>query len=389
MNPHRASFSRQPRAQLAVMFSVGICIASYLPARSVPWLIAGGVCSVLPVAAVLKRRVAVAGLALLLATGCAGAALAIQERRDERGSELRELAGRQVVITGVISGPVERGRDRLYVTLDIERVDVDGLERGVAGVVSLVVLQTAESEQEWDAKQLRYGARIRVLARLNRGDEFRNPGVSPLSEYLERKGYDATGFVKSVAAITRLEDAGGWLVHVLGPLYSWRERLQREIDARFSTETASVLDAALLGNRYNLSRETSERFREGGTFHVLVISGLHISFIGGLVFLLMKRLSRRRWLQVVVPAISVWSYSLAVGAEASVVRAAIMFTFAGVALVLFRESSTLNALGAATLVLLVRTPESIFDPSFQLPFLSVLAIVAPAWPVLQACQAVA
>src|SRR5689334_6751124 len=102
----------------------------------------------------------------------------------------------------------------------------------------------------------------------------------------------------------------------------------------------------------------------------------------------MKRLSRRRWLQVVVAAICVWAYSLAVGAEASVVRAAIMFTFAGLALVLFRESSALNALGAATLVLLVRTPESIFDPSFQLTFLSVLAIVALAWPLLQRCAAI-
>ncbi|HEY3580338.1 MAG TPA: DNA internalization-related competence protein ComEC/Rec2 [Pyrinomonadaceae bacterium] len=386
MNPHRASFSRQPLAQLAVAFSAGIFIANYLPLRLLPWLIAGGVCTALTVAAVLKRRLAVAGVMLLLATSVAGATLAMQERRDERGSELREFAGRQVVITGVISGPVEAGRDRLYLTLDVQRLDVDGLERGVSGVVSLVV--ALRSESEYDGLGLRYGARIRVVARLNRGDEFHNPGVSPLSEYLERKGYDATAFVKSTAAITRLEGARGWRVRVLGPLYLWRERLQRAIDTRFSDETAAVLDAALLGNRYNLSRETSEHFREGGTFHVLVISGLHISFLGGLVFLAMKQLSRRRWLQFVVPAICVWSYSLAVGAEASVVRAAIMFTFAGLALVLFRESSSLNALGAATLVLLVYRPNSIFDPSFQLTFLSVLAIVAIAWPLLRTCTAI-
>ncbi|HJT65623.1 MAG TPA: DNA internalization-related competence protein ComEC/Rec2 [Pyrinomonadaceae bacterium] len=384
MNPHRASFSRQPLAQLAVVFSAGICIANYLPARLLPWLIAGGVCSALSIAAVLNRRLSVAGFALLVATGCAGATLAVQENRDERRSGLAEFAGRQVMITGVISGPVEAGGDRLYLTLDAERVDVDGFERRVSGIVSLVVAL----KNEYEGLELRYGARIRVTARLNRGDEFRNPGVSPLSEYLERKGYDATGFVKSTAAITRLDDARGWSVHVLGPLYSWRKALQREIDTRFATETAGVLDAALLGNRYTLSGETSERFREGGTFHVLVISGLHISFIGGLVFLATKRLSRRRWLQIAVPAICVWSYSLAVGAEASVVRAAIMFTFAGLALVLLRESNSLNALGAATLVLLVHRPSEVFDPSFQLTFLSVLAIVVIAWPLLQRCTAI-
>lgn len=385
MNPHRASFSRQPLAQLAVAFSVGILVSNYLSALLLPWLIAGGVCSAVAIVAALKTRLSVAGVALLLAIGCVGAVLAVQESRAQR-NELRDFRGRQVVITGVLSGPVEAGRDRRYLTLDAERLDVDGFERGVRGVVSLLV--PVRDEQEWAGLQLRHGARLRVVAKLNRGDEFRNPGVSPLSEYLDRKGYDAVGFVKSAASITRLEDVGGLPVVFFRALYSYREGLQREIDRIFTADTASVLDAALLGNRYSLSRETAGRFREGGTFHVLVISGVHISFIGGLVFLLMKRLSRKRWLQFVVPALFVWAYSLAVGAEASVVRAALMFTFAGLALVLFRESSSLNALGAATLVLLVRSPKSVFDPSVQLTFLSVLTIVVVAWPLLRTCAAI-
>ena len=134
------------------------------------------------------------------------------------------------------------------------------------------------------------------------------------------------------------------------------ERFQREIDTRFAPETAGVLDAALLGNRYNLSQSASERFREGGTFHVLVISGLHISFLGGLVFLIVRRLTKRRVVQFALPAIIVWSYSIAVGAEASVIRAALMFTFAGLATIVFRQATSLNALGAAALILLVRSP---------------------------------
>ena len=385
MNPHRASFSRQPLAQLAIAFSVGICVANYFPTRLLPWVIAGVVCSATALAATLSRRLSLAGVALLLATGCVGGALAVQEGRDLPRDRLKEFFGQHVILTGVVNGPVEVGRDRLYLTLDVERLDVNGFSRTQSGVVLLVVQVKGVDDV---ALQLRYGARIRVAAKLNRGDEFRNPGVSLLSEYLERKGYDATGFVKSAAEITRLDDLGGWSVALFDVLYACRERLQREIRKLFSVETASVLDASMLGNRYSLSRDTSERFREGGTFHVLVISGLHISFIGGVVFLFMKRLSRRRWLQFIVPALFVWAYSFAVGAEASVIRAALMFTFAGFALVIFRESSSLNALGAATLVLLVRSPKEIFDPSFQLTFLSVLAIVVIAWPLLQTCAAI-
>ena len=429
MNPHRASLSRQPLAQLAIAFSLGVCVGNYFPHRLLPWLIAGGVCSAVALVATLSRRFSLAGAALLVAMGFAGAVLAVQEGSDPPHERLREFFGQSVILTGVVDGPVEAGRDRLYLTLDVERLDVNGSTRTQAAVVLLTV-QAAESEL---ARRLQHGTGIRVAAKLNRDDEFRNPGVSPLSEYLERKGYDATAFVKSPAAITQLEagaaasaEAGGreqvrkgasearprldqqrgrcplpdcsgasasrfadWpAVGLQSVLYSWRSQLQQKIKSTFDAETASVLDASMLGNRYGLSRETSERFREGGTFHVLVISGLHISFIGGLVFLIMKRMSRKRWLQFVVPVLFVWAYSLAVGAEASVLRAALMFTFTGFALVIFRESSSLNALGAATLVLLVRSPKEIFDPSFQLTFLSVLAIIVIAWPVLQTCSAI-
>jgi competence protein ComEC len=48
-----------------------------------------------------------------------------------------------------------------------------------------------------------------------------------------------------------------------------------------------------------------------------------------------------------------------------------------------RRAASLNALGGAALVLLAWRPSDLFDPSFQLTFVSVLAIVVFAWPLLQ------
>jgi competence protein ComEC len=371
MNPHRSLFSKHPLAQLAVAFSSGICAANYLPTKLAFSLFACALCSVLALIAVLKRRVWLAGLALLLAFLFAGQTIALLEKRSESQSSL--IDNKLLVLTAVLDGPPEFARDRVYLSVRVE----DG---PVKRVWLLASFRNVETEHEYRGLQLRYGVRIRVNTTLDRTGNYRNPGVSTLSEYLDRRDYDATGIVKSPASITRLDDT-----HVFRPLallYEWRERLQRKIGSRFAPETAGVLDAALLGNRYNLSPDASERFREGGTFHVLVISGLHISFIGAIVFLAMHRLTKRRLLQFLLPAIVVWSYSLAVGAEASVVRAALMFTFAGLATIVFRQATSLNALGGAALVLLVRSPKEIFDPSFQLTFLSVLAIVVIAWPLL-------
>src|SRR5687767_3554816 len=361
MNPHRDLFSQYPLVQIAIPFCVGVCAVEYgPPVRAVYLVVAGVICSTVVAVALWKNWLTVAGCALLAAMFLVGALVATQERKP------RVILGSQtLVLTGVLDAPPEYARDRVYLSLKVEH-----------GSVFLV----AESVPV----DLRYGSRIRVTARLRSADNYRNPGVSPLSEYLGRKGYVATGVIKGA-----IETLGNTTVFPpLAWLYDWRERLQREIDSRFSPDTAGVLDAALLGNRHNLSPSTSDRFREGGTFHVLVISGLHITFIGGIVLFAVRRLTRRRLLQFVIPACFVWCYSLAVGAEASVVRAALMFSFAGLGAVLFRPATSLNALGGAALILLVQSPKEIFDPSFQLTFLSVLAIVVIAWPLLRKFSAI-
>src|SRR5258708_6286877 len=224
------------------------------------------------------------------------------------------------------------------------------------------------------------------MTTLDRDENFRNPGVLPLTEYLERKGYDATGVIKSPLLIERLDDERVFLPLAL--LYEWRQRLEKEFAANFSAETAGVLDAALLGNRYNVSRGAAERFRAGGTFHVLVISGLQIAFIGGLIIFVVRRLIRRMLLQFVIAVVFMWGYTLAVGADPSVTRSVLMFTLLVFAPVVWRRANSLNVVGAAALVLLVWLPHSLLDPSFQLTFLSVLSIVSISVPVLRGMQRV-
>ena len=380
MRPHSNLFPHYPLVHLTVSFSAGICTSPYCSLKLS--IIAGMLCTALTLLLFIKQRLSPAALMLSTAMFFTGAVLADLERRTDESSELRNLIeqsdGASLTLTGWLDGPPEFARDRLYLSLRAENV---------TGRVSLLVpLRDAATEDAIRLLELRYGARISITTTLDRTGNFHNPGVTSLTDFLERNNYDATGLIKSPASITRLDD-----IRVFPPLawlYDCRSRIQQQIDTHFATETAGVLDASLLGNRYNLLPTASERFREGGTFHVLVISGLHISFIGALVFLIVKLLTKRRLLQCIFPVLIVWAYSIAVGADASVVRAALMFTFAGVATIIFRQSSSLNALGGAALVILTRSPKEIFDPSFQLTFLSVLAIVVIAWPLLSSMSAI-
>ncbi len=83
-----------------------------------------------------------------------------------------------------------------------------------------------------------------------------------------------------------------------------------------------------------------------------------------------------------------WAYTLGVGAEASVVRASLTFTLAALAPALGRRSGALNATGGAALALLVWRPANLLDPSFQLTFLSVFAVLAFALPLISNLRAV-
>ncbi len=379
---------------LAACFALGILAAHFISLPFIYYLMSGAISAALSLYFHARRQAALATVFVALAFASAGATLALLETREVDAYRVRRLydegiieGGAPVEVTGVLTSAPERAPAGLYLALRVEKIRYGEIERAASGVVWLVAsVHEDAARAEYEALELRYGARLRVMTRLSRAEDFRNPGVSTLTEYLARRGYDASGVLKSPLLIERLDDERVFLP--LAWLYEWRQFLLAEIAAKFSPETSGVLQAALLGNRYYLSHDAAERFREAGTFHVLVISGLHISFIGGLVLLLMRRFRARRSWQFIVSALLLWGYALAVGAEASVVRAALMFSVVAFAPVVSRRARPLNALGCAALVLLVWRPVELFDASFQLTFLSVLVIIAIAWPLLSKLQEV-
>ncbi len=392
----RQDFHPFPLAQLAAALALGI-LAGALFAIPLSILVAlSALTTSLAAGAFLIHRVGFATVFVTIAALLLGSTLVSIEKTRVPANQLKRLldekerpavaVGEPIVVTGVLERDPEVAPERWYLEMRVESIRSREVENKVSGAVMMLVpVLGAKTRDELAELDLRYGARIRVMTSLERSDSLRNPGVSKFTEYLDRKGYDATAFVKSPLLIERLENTPVFLPLVW--LFEWRRRLQVQIDSHFSAETAGILNATLLGNRYGLSRSTAERFREGGTFHVLVISGLHITFLGGLVFVVARRFTKNKSAQFMVSVMILWAYSLAVGGESSVVRAALMFTFVVLAPLLSRRANSLGALGGAAIALLVWRPSDLLGPSFQLTFVSVLAIVVVAWPLIQKVSA--
>ncbi|HEX8336728.1 MAG TPA: ComEC/Rec2 family competence protein, partial [Pyrinomonadaceae bacterium] len=390
-----SNFSEYPLVALAAVYASGVLLARLSHAPPSACVTLAALTSASALVLLLKRREAAAARLVVLAFACAGAALSSVESKASAGaSRLRGLyeSGRvasaePVELTGVLEREPELAPDGLLLSVRVEAVRHKSVETPCGGRAELFApVRDARAAAMYDSLELRRGARLRVAAALTRAERFRNPGVTPFGEYLDAREVDARGTLKSALLVERLDDEPVLLPLAL--LDAWRAALVRKADAAFSGDAAGVFKAAVLGNRFGLSRGAAERFREGGTIHALVISGLHIAFVGGLVWAAARRLTRRPAARWAASAACVWAYTLGVGAEASVVRAALTFTLAALAPALGRRSGALNATGGAALALLVWRPASLLDPSFQLTFLSVLAVLAFALPLVSSLSAV-
>lgn len=383
------SFSRYPLLWLASYFAGGIALGRLLdPDPAVAVALA-----VIVIAAAASFR-SFAGVIIPLLFFPLGTLCILLHAQAVANDRLKTIyadgrieSGEPVEIEGVLLGMPEPAFGGMFLTLRAEGLAFKGDGARVSGTIRLFAPAGAEdATSEYASLDLRYGSRIRVMCRLEREDRFRNPGVKSRIEILDEQGIDATATVKSPLLVEKLGEDPVFLP--MAWVYERRQHLIAAFREKFSERTAGVMIASLLGDKHFLDRQTAEVFRDGGTFHVLVISGLHITFIGGLTIWAVSLITRRKVWQAILSSTFLWAYTLAVGAEVPVVRASLMFSFLLFSNLIHREGSLLNALGACSLLLLAWRPADLFSASFQLTVVSVAAIVAGAVPLIEKLRAV-
>ena len=374
---------------LGIAFAVGILAANLI---NIDLRVSAASVVVLAIFAVFLRGKHFASYLVLMAFAAAGMASLQVEKLSIGADRIRLLydngtirSGDPVEVEGVLSGRPELSADGVFLSLRTEKISHRGTERKVSGKVRLFLPENeraaAENNFKFEISDLKYGSRLRIACKLNREDAFLNPGVIQKREILDRLRIDATGSIKSTMLVEKIVDESVFLP--LAWVYDQRANLIDSFRENLSPQAAGIMIASLLGNKYFLDKETGDLFRDGGVFHILVISGLHITFIGGLMLVILRRFTRNRWAQFLITVLVLWSYTMAVGADLPVVRAAVMFTLLVYSYVIFRRSSLLNSLGFCGLLLLIWRPSELFDPSFQLTFVSVAAIVAAAYPLVE------
>ncbi|MCC6141151.1 MAG: DNA internalization-related competence protein ComEC/Rec2 [Nitrospira sp.] len=236
------------------------------------------------------------------------------------------------------------------------------------------------------------GDRIVFRARLRLPAGSLNPRGFDYAAYVERQGIEAVGTVTGPEAVRVLPPAyeSSWWWNSWGRIDRWRGVIREKAIGSLAQPTRGLFLGIVIGERGYLQDDLQEWFMTTGTIHLLSISGSHLGLVAVVVFgairrgltvlpsAMLLRLSRFVTpirLAILCTGLVVTLYALLAGAELATMRAWIMICVGLAAMWIGSERYLLHALAGAALVILLHDPRAMGDISFQLSFVSVLAII--------------
>ncbi len=149
-------------------------------------------------------------------------------------------------------------------------------------------------------------------------------------------------------------------------------KIRQTIDGLYPEHEAGFLRAILTGDKSGLEQADKDNFNRVGLGHVVVISGLHVTFLMGVLTLFLDP-RKKRSLLVLLPVLL--AFCLMTGSGPGTVRAAILCTLALLAPLLGREYNCFTGLSTALLLLLAWNPWAAANAGLQFSFLSTLGIL--------------
>lgn len=228
------------------------------------------------------------------------------------------------------------------------------------------------------SRALRPGDGLLLRARMEPTDSLRI-GTFDYGRYLRVNGFTGRCYVGSSSwqpchiAWSRLPRMERLRVRAL----RWRHQLlgrYKVLTADAGEQAYALLAAMTLGDKSALTRELRDVYSMTGASHVLALSGLHM----GILFSLLSMLTFFGRGSLLVRALTVcmfWAFALLTGLSTSVVRSALMMSLVAVFSLRGGRVSLMNVLCLAAIVILLVSPNALFDVGFQLSFLSVFAII--------------
>lgn len=327
----------------------------------------------------LTLRNAPLGLALSIAFLAFGLGFANAKLRTEmvRAPVLTQEL-RYVQVSGWVESHEIRDKGRARILLRVIALgDLTSDERPYRVRVTFPAKHSAD---------LTTGDALRLRATLQPPPEPVAPGAFDFARRAWFARLGSTGYATSKLEPLFDAPAPPWDLTAWAYVDALRAKINDRIRAVLPGETGEIAAALITGARGGISEEVNQAMRDSGLFHILSISGLHMAIMAGTVFWLVRallalipslalRFQIKKW-AAAAALIAALFYLLLSGASVPTVRSWIMMSIMLVAVMLDRPAITMRNVALAAFFILIVAPESLFDPSFEMSFAAVVALVA-------------
>lgn len=339
-----------------------------------------------------KKRV-LSGKQGLILYVCAllGVAYWLLDARTDQGVDLPFQNGRQeVTLSGVVTEPVEHGPGRVTMIVAVESVQQDTASREVRGNLRLTWRPCQSGNECESDTDIFRGDRVTVRARIRSPFGTRNPGGFDCGAYLRDRGIHAVATVRGPERIQiqppGVFDLSEWM---WSQIDRGRNQVRQGAVSTLQQPARGLFLGMIVGEQNDIPPDVRDDFMTTGTVHIISISGSHLGLLAFVSFLGVRGVTRRmpaRWLErlsctltpkqlaVLVTVPMVLFYTLLSGAHVATVRSLLMILLYLFAVWIGYERQILIALGIAALGTTLADPGALYALSFQLSYVSVLAI---------------
>lgn len=158
-------------------------------------------------------------------------------------------------------------------------------------------------------------------------------------------------------------------------LKNFRQQGMIYINEHFPAASSGFVTALLLGDQTYIEEGVLTNYQRLGIVHLLAISGLHVSFLTGVLFFVGIRLGVTRERMMLILLLFLPVYAILSGAAPSVLRACLMAMLIILLLLWKKRMSVIMSIGIVYLGLLFIQPNMLFNIGFQLSFAVTFAII--------------
>mgnify|MGYP000235752334 FL=1 len=230
-------------------------------------------------------------------------------------------------------------------------------------------------EKDSIASFFKIGDRILIKNKFIAIKESLNPHQFNYKNYLVKQGIHQQVYTTKQELLLLDQTSTSFL----GFIAAFRLKIQQSLQQYdFSEDELAIMNALLLGQRQDISKELTANYSKAGAIHILAVSGLHVGIILWMLSFVLKPLERYKKgkvIKLVLVLLFLWFFAVLAGMSASVTRAVTMFSAIAIGQFFNKRNAIEQSLIFSMFLLLLLKPLFLFDVGFQLSYLAVFGII--------------